>query len=600
MTGRRADAGEARPDSGKVRLERAGGAAHDSAAPPDELAVWAPRAGRVELVVGGRRTPMRRDSGGWARAPRPPAGTDYGISLDAGEPLPDPRSAFQPAGPHGPSRVVDHAAFGWTDAGWPGIALPDLIIYELHVGTFIPGGTFDAAIGRLDDLVALGVTAIELLPVAEFPGERGWGYDGVALYAPQHTYGGPDGLRRLVDAAHARGLAVILDVVYNHLGPDGNHLAKFGPYFTDTYATPWGEAMNFDGPDSDSVRAHFIDNAVFWLERYHIDGLRLDAVHAIHDRSAVHILEELALRVAAITTGPRRFLIAESDLNDPRVVTPHERGGHGIDAQWSDDLHHAIHALLTGERDGYYADFGSADDLAKALRQAFVHDGRYSSFRRRRHGRAFTGLSGHRFLGYSQDHDQVGNRARGERLVHLAGPAKARIAAALVLLAPFIPLLFQGEEWAASTPFQYFTDHHAALGRLVRDGRRHEFAAFGWDPGAIPDPQDPATFERSRLRWEERALPEHAAMLAWYRDLIALRRSEPALRDGDLAAVRIEHAPDGRFLLGRGPITLAVNLGTDELRLAAPGAVVLASGARLEPDALVLPPLAAAVLRGPA
>lgn len=565
-----------------------------------ELAVWAPRAERVELVAGGRRTPLRRDTDGWARGPRPPAGTDYQLSLDGGAPLPDPRSAFQPAGPHGPSRVVDHDAFAWTDAGWAGVALPDLLVYELHVGTFTPEGTFDAAVRRLDDLVALGVTAIELLPVAAFPGERGWGYDGVALYAPQHTYGGPDGLRRLVDAAHARGLAVVLDVVYNHLGPDGNHLAKFGPYFTDTYATPWGQALNFDGPDSDPVRAHFVDNAAFWLERYHIDGLRLDAVHAIHDRSAIHILEALARRVAAITNGPRRFLIAESDLNDPRVVTPHDRGGHGIDAQWSDDLHHAIHALLTGERDGYYADFGSADDLAKALRQAFVHDGRYSVFRRRHHGRAFSGLSGHRFLGYSQDHDQVGNRAHGERLVHLVGTAKAKIAAALVLLSPFVPLLFQGEEWAASAPFQYFTDHQADLGGRVREGRWHEFASFGWDPDDVPDPQDPATFERSKLHWEERALPEHAAMLAWYRDLIALRRSEPALRDGDLAAVRIAHDPDGRFLLERGPISLAVNLGTAELRLDPPGRLVLAAGARREPDALILPPLAVAVLRRPA
>jgi maltooligosyltrehalose trehalohydrolase len=518
--------------------------------------------------------------------------------LDGAEPLPDPRSESQPAGPHGPSRVVDHDAFGWTDGGWQGVSVPDLLIYELHIGTFTAGGTFDAAVDRLADLVHLGVTAIELLPVAEFPGERGWGYDGVALYAPQHTYGGPEALRRLVDAAHARGLAVILDVVYNHLGPDGNHLAKFGPYFTDTYATPWGEALNFDGADSDPVRAHFIDNAVFWLKRYHLDGLRLDAVHAIHDRSALHLLEELALRVGAITTGPRRFLIAESDLNDPRVVTPRERGGYGIDAQWSDDLHHAIHALLTGERDGYYADFGSVADLAKALRQAFVYDGRYSAARRRHHGRGFTGLSGHRFLGYAQDHDQVGNRARGERLVHLVGAAKTRIAAALVLLSPFVPMLFQGEEWAASAPFQFFTDHHADLGRLVRDGRRHEFAAFGWDPRTIPDPQDPATFARSRLRWEERALPEHAAMLAWYRDLIALRRAEPALRDGDVAAVQVEHGSDGRFLLERGPITLALNLGADELRLAPPGRIVLSSGgARLEGSALILPALAVAVTR---
>jgi len=564
-----------------------------------ELAVWAPRATRVELLVGDRRTPLRSDANDWFRAPRPPAGTDYRLSLDAGEPLPDPRSAFQPEGPDGPSRIVDHDAFPWTDAAWPGVPIADLIIYELHIGTFTPAGTFDSAIARLDDLTALGVSAIELLPVAEFPGRRGWGYDGVDLYAPHHAYGGPEGLRRLVDAAHARGLAVILDVVYNHLGPAGNHLASFGPYFTDTYATPWGGALNFDGADSDPVRAHFIDNSVFWLEHYHIDGLRLDAVHAIHDRSARHFLEELALRVDAIGDGPRRLLIAETDQNDPRIVTPRERGGYGIDAQWSDDFHHAIHALLTGERDGYYADFGSAEDLAKALRQAFVYDGRYSGFRRRRHGRPFAGLSGHRFLGYSQDHDQIGNRAHGERLEHLAGPAKARIAAALVLLSPFLPMLFQGEEWAASTPFQYFTDHEPELGRLVRDGRRREFASFDWDPLTIPDPQDPATFERSKLRWEERALAEHAAMLAWYRDLITLRRAEPALRDGNLAAVRVDHASDGRFVMARGPITLALNLGTGDLRIPAAGRILLASGgARGEEGRLLLPPLAAAVTRG--
>ncbi len=478
------------------------------------------------------------------------------------------------------------------------MALADLIIYELHIGTFTPEGTFVSAIGRLDDLVSLGVTAIELLPVAEFPGDRGWGYDGVDLYAPHHAYGGPDGLWRLVDAAHARGLAVILDVVHNHLGPAGNHLGRFGPYFTDTYATPWGEALNFDGADSDPVRAHFIDNAVFWLERYHIDGLRLDAVHAIHDRSALHLLEELAERVGAIADGPRRILIAETDQNDPRIVSPRARGGYGIDAQWSDDFHHAVHALLTGERDGYYADFGSVDDLAKALRQAFVYDGRFSAYRRRRHGRAFSGLSGHRFLAYGQDHDQIGNRARGERLAHLVGPAKARIAAALVLLSPFVPMLFQGEEWAASTPFQYFTDHDAELGRRIRDGRRHEFASFGWDPLTIPDPQDRATFERSKLRWEERALAEHVAMLAWYRDLIALRRAEPALRDGDLSAVDIEHGPDGRFILARGPVRLALNLGADSLRIPAAGRIRLTSGgAHGEDGRLILPPYSAAVLR---
>jgi len=563
-----------------------------------DLVVWAPRAERVELVTSAGRSKLAAAGEGWFRTRRPATGTDYHLALDGGELLPDPRSAFQPTGPNGPSRIVDHDRFRWTDAARRGVALSDLIIYELHIGTFTAEGTFDSAIAQLDELVDLGITAIELLPVAEFPGRRGWGYDGVDLYAPHHGYGGPDGLRRLVDAAHARGLAVILDVVYNHLGPDGNHLAKFGPYFTNAYTTPWGDALNFDGPESGPVRAHFVDNAVFWLERYHLDGLRLDAVHAINDRSAQHLLEELAQRVAAITEGPRRFLIAESDLNDPRVVTPQDQGGYGMDAQWSDDLHHAIHALLTGERAGYYADFGSPEDLAKALRQAFVYDGRHSAFRGGPHGRAVSGLSGHRFLAYSQDHDQVGNRACGERLEHLVGPAKARIAAALVLLSPFVPMLFQGEEWAASTPFQYFTDHTPELGRLVRDGRRQEFAAFGWNPLQIPDPQDPATFERSTLRWDERALPEHAAMLTWYRDLIALRRSEPVMRDGDLAAVRIDHRPDGRFVVERGPITLALNLGAEGVQVAAAGAIRLDSGgARPIDGGVILPPLAVAILR---
>jgi maltooligosyltrehalose trehalohydrolase len=379
---------------------------------------------------------------------------------------------------------------------------PASLIYELHVGTFSPEGTFDGVRAKLDHLVDLGVDAIELMPVAEFPGERGWGYDGVDLFAPHHTYGGPEGLARLVDACHARGVGVILDVVYNHLGPAGNFLERFGPYFTSAYATPWGKAINFDGPNSGPVRDFFCDNALFWLEDYHIDALRLDAIHAILDTSAKHILEELAERVDKLSSrlGRHLHLIAESDLNDPKIIRSRDAGGYGIDAQWSDDFHHALHAILTGERQGYYADFGSLADLASALTRGFVYGGRYSASRRRVHGRPLGGVPLGRLLGYMQTHDQVGNRAMGERSSALMNSSKLKIGAALVFVSPFVPMLFQGEEWAASSPFLYFTDHRdAELGRAVSEGRRREFATFGWRPQEIPDPQAAETFARSKL-----------------------------------------------------------------------------------------------------
>jgi maltooligosyltrehalose trehalohydrolase len=423
-----------------------------------ELRVWAPLARTVEAELDGRRVPLAPAGGGWHRADVASAGpgTDYGFVLDGGPVRPDPRSAFQPAGVHGPSRIVDHASFAWSDAGWRGVHLPSAVLYELHVGTFTPAGTFDAVIGRLDHLVALGVDAVELMPVAEFPGARGWGYDGVSLFAPHSAYGGPDGLKRLVDACHARDVGVVLDVVYNHLGPDGNHLGEFGPYFTDRYATPWGQAVNLDGPGSDEVRSFFVDNALMWLRDYHVDGLRLDAVHAIVDTSAVHLLEQLgqAVEDLAAATGRHLFLVAESDLNDPRIVRRREVGGYGMDAQWSDDFHHALHAALTGERDGYYADFGSLGHLATALRRGFVYAGEYAPFRDRRHGRLDPTLPGHRLLGFAQNHDQVGNRALGERSAALVSPERLQVAAALVLTAPFVPMLFAGEEWGARTPFQ--------------------------------------------------------------------------------------------------------------------------------------------------
>ena len=542
--------------------------------------MWAPEARSVELVLDEKRFPMQADERGWWSAGvKWAAGLDYRFSIDGGEPRPDPRSPWQPEGPDGPSRTVDHSAFSWTDDGWSGRALASEIVYELHVGTFTEGGTFDAAIEKLGDLVDLGVTAVELMPVAEYAGTRGWGYDGVDLYAPHHSYGGPEGLKRFVDASHARGLATILDVVYNHLGPAGNYLREFGPYFTGRYATPWGDAINFDGPGSDEARAFFVDNALMWLRDYHFDGLRLDAVHAILDTSALHILEEIATSVRSLEkeTGRTMWVIAESDLNDPRLITPVDRGGFGLDAQWSDDFHHAMHALLTGERSGYYSDFGSVTDLAKALENAFVYDGRHSPFRRRRHGRQPERLEGHRFLGYLQNHDQVGNRAAGERSGALMSVGRLKIGAALVLTAPFVPMLFQGEEWAASTPFLYFTDHEPDLGRLVSEGRKSEFAAFGWEPDEIPDPQAESTFLRSKLDWTERSRDPHTELLEWHKELIRLRRAVPP--DRSLEQIQTRHDGSDRWLIvDRGDVTIACNFsGTDVEVPAVEGDVVLAS-----------------------
>jgi maltooligosyltrehalose trehalohydrolase len=529
------------------------------------LRVWAPAAQRVEVALDGRRVAMTPGEGGWwaVEVAGIGPGDDYAFAVDGGGPLPDPRSPWQPHGVHGPSRVVDHAAFRWSDAGWQAPPLAAGLVYELHVGTFTPAGTFDGVIERLDHLVRLGVTHVELMPVNQFPGRHGWGYDGVGLFAPHVPYGGPDGLKRLVDACHGRGLAVLLDVVYNHLGPAGNYLDRFGPYFTERYTTPWGRAVNLDGPGSDEVRRFFCDSALAWLRDYHADGLRLDAVHAFVDTSAVHFLEELAAEVADLGArlGRHLVLVAESDLNDPRVVRRPEVGGYGLDAQWSDDVHHALHAALTGERGGYYADFGRLADVAAALRSGYVYDGRYSPFRRRRHGRPPTGVPGTRFLGYLQTHDQIGNRAGGERSSHLLSPGLLKVGAALVLLGPFVPMLFQGEEWGASTPFQYFTDHDdPELARAVSEGRRQEFRDFGWDPGAVPDPQAPGTFARSKLDWSEPGREPHRALLEWHAALVRLRR-ETGLADGRLDRVRVRYDEADRWLvLERDAVTVACNL----------------------------------------
>jgi maltooligosyltrehalose trehalohydrolase len=526
--------------------------------------VWAPGRRRVELIADGHRLPMTPTEGGcWEVSDGDShAGTRYGFSLEGGVTRPDPRSESQPDGVFGLSEVVDHNLQVWSDAGWTGVTLAGAVLYELHVGTFTPEGTFDGVIERLPHLVDLGVDAIELMPVAEFAGERGWGYDGVDLFAPHHSYGGPLGLKRLVDACHASGLGVVMDVVYNHLGPAGNFLSEFGPYFTERHHTDWGSAINFEGPGSDEVRRFIVDNAVAWIRDYHVDGLRLDAVHAIMDQSPVHVLEQLASEVKKLGAQLRRatFVIAESDLNDPRFVGKRDAGGYGLDAAWADDWHHALHTVLTGERTGYYEDFGSLDQLAKALRQAWVYDGEWSTHRQKTRGRkAPAGIPTHAFVIAAQNHDQVGNRATGDRLAAQVDEDALKAAAALLLTAPFTPMLFQGEEWAASSPFQYFTDHDPALGKAVRDGRRREFAAFGWNPDVVPDPQDPHAFGRSKLAWSEIEEPLHRRMLDWYQALIQLRRRLPFPQGGGARVDVDAHARTVAF--DRDRISVRVNLG---------------------------------------
>lgn len=567
--------------------------------------VWAPRPGSVSLRIDGVDAPMTRDALNWWELERAaaPAGTQYQFVVD-GDPLPDPRSPWQPDGVHGASAVVDHSAFPWTDETWQAPPLSSALIYELHIGTFTPQGTFDAATGKLDYLKELGVTHLEIMPVAAFPGRWGWGYDGVDLYAPHQAYGGPDGLKRLVDACHAKGLAVLLDVVYNHLGPAGNYLDRYGPYHTPRHHTPWGEAINFDSADSDAVRRFFCDNALMWMRDYHMDGLRLDAVHAYVDTSACHILEQLAVEKQKLEAelGRNLVLIAESDLNDPRVIRERAAGGYGIDAQWSDDFHHALHAELTGEQTGYYEDFGSISQIAKALRCGWIYDGCYSRYRRRVYGRPATGLPGWKFLGYMQNHDQIGNRARGERSSAVMSEGRLKIAAALVFTSPFIPMLFQGEEWAASTPFLYFTHHEdPELAHAVSEGRKREFAAFGWDPQEIPDPQNPATFEESRLKWNERSRSPHAGMLEWHKDLARLRRSCEDLMDGSFERLHTAFDEEQRWLIvRRGAIVTACNI--DSRRHVLPvervSEILLSSSeARTSECGIELPPESVAILR---
>ncbi len=504
------------------------------------FSVWAPKPRTIELRLRrGTRTeslplePRERGVHEISVNDVPP-GAVYFYRLDGERDRPDPVSRWRPEGVHGPTRVVDPTAFRWADAGWAGVATADLVIYELHVGTFSPAGTFDGVIERLPAIRELGATAIELMPVAEFPGGRNWGYDGVSVYAVQSSYGGPEGLRRLVNAAHGAGLSVLLDVVYNHLGPEGNYLAEFAPYFSDRYRTLWGEGFNLDGAGSDAVRDYIAGNAAYWIREYHLDGLRLDAADRIVDLSARHIVEELTAAVHAEgeAAGRRALVIAEIDSNDPRYVRDPRAGGYGCDAHWSDDFHHAVHVALTGERTGYYSDFGGIGPVAKALGERYVHDGGYSPYRDRRHGRPAPGVPTDRFVVAVQNHDQIGNRAAGERLAALVEAAGQRLAAAMLLLSPYVPLLFMGEEHGETNPFQYFVSHgDPELVEAVRAGRRREFAAFGW-AGEVPDPQAVSTFEASRPSWERALEPRHARHLALYRDLLRLRREEPALSPG--------------------------------------------------------------------
>ncbi|MGY1750854.1 malto-oligosyltrehalose trehalohydrolase [Modestobacter sp. SYSU DS0511] len=558
---------------------------------PVEFSVWAPLPERVRLQVDGQVHDMQRDDEGWWRAtvPAEPE-SDYGFLLDDNEtPRPDPRSRRQPDGVHGLSRRFDPATYSWGDAAWTGRPLAGGVVYEMHVGTFTPEGTLDAAIDRLGHLVDLGVDFVELLPVNAFNGTHNWGYDGVAWYAVQETYGGPAAYQRFVDACHQRGLGVIQDVVYNHLGPSGNYLPEFMPIFSEGGANTWGNSVNLSGPDSDEVRRYILDNVQMWLRDMHVDGLRLDAVHALVDERATHVLEEMAIETEklSVALGRPLTLIAESDLNDPRLVTPRVAGGTGIDAQWSDDFHHSLHTQLTGEAQGYYADFADAglEGLARVLTGAYFHAGDWSSFRRRHHGRPVdtTQLPGWKFLGYLQDHDQIGNRAVGDRISASLSPGLLAVGATLVLTSPFTPMLFMGEEWGASTPWQFFTSHpEPELGKATAEGRIGEFAAHGWDAAVVPDPQDPETFTRSKLDWSELAQEPHAALLATHKTLLALRKQHPELLDPDLSTTGVTWDDDERWVVvERGSLRVVANLSGEQRRIeldAAAGEVLFSTG----------------------
>lgn len=519
--------------------------------------VWAPRADGISVRIvsdtENRLVSLRREERGYFSAVVDGVreGDHYLYLLGDGVERPDPASRFQPEGVHGPSQVVDPRSFSWTDGTWKGRQLHEYLLYELHVGTYTGEGTFEALIPMLDYLLELGITAIELMPVAQFPGERNWGYDGVNLFAPQNSYGGPVGLKKLVDACHGKGLAVVLDVVYNHLGPEGNYLHGFGPYFTDRYRTPWGEAVNFDGPYSDEVRRYFLDNALYWIREYHVDALRLDAVHGIFDFSARHFLAELATEVhrEAEVLGRKAYVIAESDLNDVRLVDPLDKGGYGLDGQWNDDFHHILHTLLTGEKDGYYEDFNGVGQLAKSLSERFVYSGQYSRFRRRSHGNSAAGRPARQFVVFAQNHDQVGNRMFGERLSALVSSESLKLAAGAVLLSPYLPLLFMGEEYGEEAPFLYFVSHSDhGLVEAVREGRKGEFRSFV-SRGDPPDPGAVETFLQSKITPENRLAGRHSVLFQFYKTVIAMRKEIPVLSVPDTNALRVSVQEEQNLLL---------------------------------------------------
>ncbi|HEU4810999.1 MAG TPA: malto-oligosyltrehalose trehalohydrolase [Nocardioides sp.] len=571
--------------------------------------VWAPRPERVRLSVGDATVDMARGSDDWWTpvGPVPEGEVDYGYLIDDSDaPLPDPRSRRQPAGVHQRSRTFDASAFSWTDAGWTGRQLAGSMIYELHIGTFTPEGTFDAALGKLDHLRSIGVDFVEVMPVNAVNGTHNWGYDGVLWSAVHEPYGGPEGYQRFVDGCHAAGLGVIQDVVHNHLGPSGNYLPQFGPYLK-SGANTWGDLVNLDGEGSHEVRRYVLDNVRMWLSDFHVDGLRLDAVHALSDSSEVHLLEEMAIEVAALSAHQRRplTLIAESDLNDPMLITPREARGHGLDAQWSDDFHHAVHVALSGETEGYYADFEPLGALAKVCQRGFFHDGTHSSFRGRDHGVPIdtAAMPAWRLVVCSQNHDQIGNRARGDRLTEVLDDDQLACAALLTLTGPFTPMLFQGEEWAASTPFQFFTSHpEPELGRATAEGRIAEFERMGWDPAVVPDPQDPATFQNSKLDWAELDTGRHARMLEVYRRLAALRRERPELTDPSLDHVSCTVDEQSRlFTMHRGDLVIVVNFGDAPatVDLGGPGEVLFETFAGVDlgaSGALTLPRHAGALV----
>ncbi|ADG97747.1 malto-oligosyltrehalose trehalohydrolase [Segniliparus rotundus DSM 44985] len=571
----------------------------------EQFRVWAPAAQHVHIRIGETDHPMREAGGGWweAEADCPPDAR-YGYLLDDDPtPLPDPRSPRQPDGVHGLSQRFAVNPELWTDQSWTGRQLCGGVLYELHIGTFTAEGTFAAAAAHLDHLVALGATFVEVMPVNAYNGAWGWGYDGVDWFAVHEPYGGPEEFAKFVDACHNKGLAVCLDVVYNHLGPSGNYLNRFGPYLNPD-ATIWGPRVNLDGADSDEVRRYVIDNALRWFEEFHVDALRLDAVHALSDSTAIPILAELAAETEALSAKLARplSLIAESDLNDPRTTTPQAAGGDGATAQWADDVHHAIHTAVSGERQGYYSDFGSLACLATTLESAFFHAGSYSSFRKRRHGKAIDrrAAPAWRFVVYTCNHDQIGNRATGDRPSAYLTPGQLAAKAALVLLSPFTPMLFMGEEWGASTPFQFFSSHpEPEIAQATSEGRRREFAEHGWPASEVPDPQDPATFQRSKLDWSELAEEPHQRLLRCYEDLIALRAAHREFADPRLTDVRTEYDEQARwFLLRRGRFTVAVNLSENDVAVPAAGTVVLAwEKPSTDGASATLPPHSFAVFR---